>query len=128
MEAGRSDDIALKMAEEFAKTARTMAAKANLKRAANATQARYVSNERAQVITPRTLAPNAFVFQNGLRHPLNYPNQVHAKHARAYMRWMARTPKRPYMTRTANDNATIERALEVGANETIKNHWDGGDW
>jgi hypothetical protein len=117
--------MAAKMAEPFAEMARSKAAEYGLRRAAEYTKVRSISETHAQVVTPNELAPNAYPFEYGIRHPLNYKNQVEAKHARSYHRWMGRTPKRPYMTEAKNSEWALEKAAEIGLNETIKNHWDG---
>lgn len=122
-----ADSFVKRAAAEYAKTMRKKALEANLKRASAAVKTRILSSEHAQVIVPDSEAPNAQVFNYGKRHPLNFKNQVEAKHPKSYMRYMGRTPHRPFLAKTKNDIATADRALDAGAKDLIESDWDK-DW
>jgi len=121
-----SENFAKKMAIEYAKTMKKKAAEANLKRASAAVVVKVLSETHAQVIVPGDEAPNAYAFNYGKRHPLNYKNQVNAEHAHGYQRWMGRTPHRDFRGKTAKDIPTADRALDAGMNDVIESDWDKG--
>jgi hypothetical protein len=115
--------MAADMAEVFAAKARELSGRWSKKIPA-ATYVNTIDDTRAEVITDNAAAPNAFPFQYGIRHPENWPNQVNAKHAKAWFRHMARTPKRPYMTQASKDLSTLEKASGIGMDRTIEREWD----
>lgn len=119
-----AESFAQTAAKEYAKSMREQCLKRNLKKAAAAVKSEPVGDTQARVYVPNSEAPNAYVFNYGLRHPLNYPNQVNAKHAKSSQRWFARTPRRNFLTATQNDTAAAERALEAGMNNVIENDWN----
>lgn len=82
-----------------------------------------------RVWIPNSVVPYAFVWDNALRHPLNYENQVNAKHAKSWMRHMGKTPKKQagrrnhFSTKTINSTSAAEKALDAGMNKTVQ-AWD----
>jgi hypothetical protein len=81
-------DYIRKGAEKVADAARSSAGRWS-RRIPAATDVEY-DNTSVSVVTRGDMAPQARAFEEGIRHPLNYPNQ--RKHD-----YFARTPKRAYM-------------------------------
>lgn len=111
---GITRESVLKAAQVFADQARKNASRFS-KRIPAATFVDSAGDQRAEIVTDGTAAPNAAPFEFGERHPLNYPNQVATLNRYGRSRHWVKQRTRAYMSNAAKNPRAIQKAADVYA-------------